>query len=108
MNRQRQQVDQALGNYTESLPTSQYLPCDDPHNRAARRTTLRPIASANWTPTAGVSASVIDVEYWDGTAGFDPICPTSPSAGDLGAQRLTVEVTYRDTQRQAQIVKRSR
>ncbi len=105
---ERQVVDQAIGSYTESLTTAQYLPCDDPTQPGDVGTYTSTYPAGSWTPAPGVTASIVDVEYWDGTSGFDDACPGAPSAADRGAQRLTVQVAYRDTQRQAQIVKRSR
>lgn len=105
---ERQVVDQAIGSYAESLTTAQYLPCDDPTQPGSVANYTATYPTGSWTPAPGVDADIVGVEYWDGTSGFAATCPATPSAGDQGAQRLTVEVAYRDTQRRAQIVKRSR
>ena len=107
---ERQVVDQAIGSYTESLTTAQYLPCDDPTQPGSIVAYTSTYPAGSWTPTpaSGVTANIVGVEYWNGTSGFADACPGTPAADDQGAQRLTVEVAYRDTQRKAQIVKRSR
>ena len=53
---ERQVVDQALGSYTESLTTAQYLPCDDPTQPGSAANYAATYPAGSWTPAPGVTA----------------------------------------------------
>ena len=62
-NRQRQQIQLALGNLSEGVRAMDYLDCG---TATAYRADYGAPASANWTPTrAGMTFEILDVEYWN-------------------------------------------
>ncbi len=95
-NDERQQVQLALGNFSESVRGMDYLDCATSPNGASAGD-YQPAYDAglaNWHPElVGMSSRIVDVEYWEG-----PVRPAVrrdlPSGADLGAQQLTLEVTY--------------
>jgi len=119
-----QQVQVALGSFTESLLIDPYLPCETlgatPEQRALAYTTAYAARSDEWQPTlAGMTTSIVavqdsgtpGVEFWEGAASSGafgascpPISPTDPTLRDQGAQRLTVRIDYRDVTATAQVV----
>lgn len=99
-NTAQQAADRAAGNYAESLKSAPYLPCDPANPTAEPDYTA---AAGVWTPPAGFSVGVVDVEFWDGGS-FVTDCP----AADGSLQRLTIAATGPDSERSAQIVKRQR
>jgi Tfp pilus assembly protein PilV len=99
MTYEQQQVDHATTNYAESLKSVVYLPC------GPSGTPDYGSDASLWTPPPEVQVSVVDVKYWDASTGdYESTCPN----GDTGAQLLTIRAEFRDRERQAQIVKRSR
>jgi Tfp pilus assembly protein PilV len=104
-NRQRQQIQLALGNLSEGVRAMDYIDCGD---RAAYRSAYEPDPangrpnSANWMPTrSGMTYEIVSVEYWDPTSrtfGDDP-CST-----DAGAQQLTLRVDWRGREGTTQVV----
>lgn len=103
-NERRQQVQLALGNFGESLRGLDYLDCvTDPGGAglAAYRSAYQ-AAPASWTPELpGMRATMVDVEYWQPSSRqFVAACPGT----DHGAQRITLEVEWRDRVDRAQIV----
>ncbi len=100
-NRQRQQIQLALGNLSEGVRAMDYLDCG---TATAYRADYGAPASANWTPTrAGMTFEILDVEYWNASSRtFQATCP----AGDGGAQQLTLKVEWLDSENTTQVVLR--
>lgn len=99
---EREQIQLAIGNYTERILVSKYIPCAP--SPAPRPTVANYNAIPNlWTPTRpGMTARISEVEYWDeGAKRFVATCPTGL---DQGTQRLTVEVAWRGRTGTGQIV----
>lgn len=99
---EREQIQIALGNYTERLVASKYIPCAP--EPAPQPTSANYSALPNrWTPTRpGMTARVTKVEFWDESQKkFVNSCPTGL---DQGTQRLGVEVQWRDRKGTGQIV----
>jgi Tfp pilus assembly protein PilV len=98
-NRQRQQIQLALGNVSEGVRAMDYIDCG---TAAAYRADYGTPASANWTPTrAGMSYDILDVEYWNASSrSFQGSCP----ADDGGAQQLTLKVDWRGREGTTQVV----
>lgn len=103
MTNERQQIQMALGRFTENLVVSPYIPC------APAPAKVPSVANYNqmpgrWTPDrAGMTAKVIGVEYWDDAQKkFVAACPVGL---DQGTQRLKVQVDWRGRSGTAQIVK---
>lgn len=99
---EREQIQLAIGNFTERLVVSKYIPC-------AASPAPQPTASAynalpkKWVPTQpGMTAKVTNVEFWDDAA--KKFVSTCPTATDQQAQRLNVEVTWRGRAGTGQIV----
>lgn len=97
-----EQIQLALGNFTEQLVASTYIPCGQPAG-------VQPSAAAYnalpelWVPTRpDMTASVTGVGFWDDAQGA--FVATCPSTGDQGTQRLDVEVTLGQRRGTAQIV----
>ncbi len=105
---QRQQIQLSLGSYTESLKASPYLPCNGP---------VPPTTSSyeaaygawpeRWTPVKpGMTARIIEVEFWDETAGPQGAFVAACAGGlDQGTQRLTVQIDWRGRTGTAEVVK---
>lgn len=94
----QQQVELALGSFTESLKSGPYTKC-------AGLVAGSPYPdTAAWVPSQPtMTASLIKIEYWDKSSGsFVSSCPAT---GDQGAQRLTVQVDLEDRSSTAQVVK---
>lgn len=103
---EREQIQLAIGNYTERVLVADYIPC------AAAPAIQPTVANYNalpglWTPTLpGMTAKITKVEYWnESTERFVAACPATP---DQGAQRLSVEVTWRGRTGTGQIVMTNR
>ncbi len=102
---ERQQIQLALGSFTESLKAGTYEPCtSDP----ARPTPASYQAAyeawpSKWVPSqAGMTRGITLVEYWNSEqAKFADSCP---DAGDQGTQRLTVQVDWQGRSGTAQVV----
>ena len=99
---EREQIQLAIGNYTERILVSKYIPC------AAAPAQQPTVANYNalpglWTPTlSGMTAKITKVEYWnDSTERFVAACPTT---SDQGTQRLNVEVAWRGRTGTGQVV----
>lgn len=99
---ERQQIQIAIGNFSERLVASKYIVC-------APAPAAQPSASGYnslpnlWVPTRpGMTARVTSVEFWDDSANrFVGACPTGT---DQQAQRLNVEVTWRGRSGTGQVV----
>ncbi|MEX0768960.1 MAG: type II secretion system protein [Microthrixaceae bacterium] len=94
----QQQVELALGSFTESLKSGPYTKCavlvpGSPYPGTAR-----------WVPPQpGMNASLIKIEYWNPISkSFDQTCPGSV---DKGTQRLTIQVDLDNHTSTAQFVK---
>jgi len=99
-----QQVDQALGGFSENLKAAEYLRCAGP---ADYRDLLDTWSEAWQAPRDAMTAEVVAVNHWDAsTDDFTGGC--AAEADDAGAQRLTLRVQWRDLERSTQIVKRDR
>lgn len=99
---QVERIELALGNFTERLVASTYLPCgtEAPVQPTAANYNALP---ERWVPSRDdMSAEVTGVEFWDDDA--QAFVPTCPSSGDQGTQRLQVLVTLGDRKGTAQIV----
>ena len=106
---QRQQIQLALGSYTESLKASEYIACTAglPVPTPAEYQANYSVWAPRWVPTkAAMTATITGVEYWNDSAaptgGFAATCPVG---GDASTQRLTVEVTWQGRTGTAQVVK---
>ena len=96
----RQELQLALGNYSERLKAVAYVDCG---TTSAYRTAM--VATPPPPVPAGTTVDLIGVRYWNpATRTYDVTCP-SPTA-DAGAQRLTVRVHAGGRTLQAQVVKR--
>lgn len=104
LNSDRQRVDAAMTSFSESVRGAEYLPCGNAANyNDAYFDLLEEVPPPVWAPPDGLGIEIDRVEYWDRDQDdFVASCPGS----DAGAQRLTLETTYRDLERSAQIVKR--
>jgi Tfp pilus assembly protein PilV len=102
---ERQQIQLALGSFTESLKAGTYEPCTS-NSALATPATYQAAYEAwpsKWTPPqAGMTRGITRVEYWDSAqAVFVDSCP---NAGDQGTQRLTVQVDWQGRSGTAQVV----
>lgn len=94
----QQQVELALGSFTESLKSGPYTKC-----AALVAGSPYPNTAAWIPPQSSMSASLVKIEYWDkSSTSFVAACPAS---GDQGTQRLTVQVNFEDRSSRAQVVK---
>ncbi len=94
----QQQIELALGSFTESLKSGPYTKCAVlvPGSQYPNTTPWIP-------PQPSMSASLVKIEYWDkSSTSFVAACPAS---GDQGTQRLTVQVDFQDQSSTAQVVK---
>lgn len=94
----RQQVELALGSFTESLKSGPYTKCAVlvPGSQYPNTTAWVP-------PQSSMTASLVKIEYWDKSSrSFVAACPAS---GDQGTQRLTVQVDFQNQSSTAQVVK---
>ncbi len=102
---ERQQIQLALGSFTESLKASSYTPCtSDPAvaTAAAHQAAYEAWPSKWVPPQADMTRSITEVEYWNkDQAAFVAQCP---NAGDQGTQRLTVQVDFKGRSGSAQVV----
>jgi prepilin-type N-terminal cleavage/methylation domain-containing protein len=75
-----------LRRYAESIQAASYVACATPSSYTSALTP---------SPPANFSAQVNTVEYWDGaaTASFTTSQSGCVSAGDKGAQRITLQVS---------------
>lgn len=103
---ERQQIEIALGRFTENLLVSPYIPC------APAPAPVPSVANYNglpglWTPEkSGMTAKIIGVEYWnDAQKKFVATCPPGLPGLDEGTQRLKVQVDWQGRTGTAQIVK---
>lgn len=100
---ERQRIQAALSNVSESLLTAEYLECPASAT-AADYQAMYESWDSRWESgddAPGMDVEIVDVEYWDDDAdAFSPSC-----AEDLGVQRLTVQVEWRDRSDTAQVVK---
>ena len=96
----RQELQLALGNYSERLKAIPYLECGDvPAYRATMLATTPPPVRP------GTTVEIVRVRYWDpATRSYVAGC-VSPAA-DGGTQRVTVRVEWQGRSVQGQIVKR--
>lgn len=103
---ERQRIDLALGNVAESLKAIEYPACDPAAMPDAASYQTAYLASPlSWRPPAGMTAEVVDVEFWDKTSrSFVDTC----ASGDQGAQQLTIQVTWRGREGSAHVVKGAR
>lgn len=103
---ERQRIDQALGNVAEGLKALPYVPCTDGGGPDAADLWADYQASAtSWSPPAGMTVQLLDVEYWDRSERrFVGTC----AEGDQGAQQVTISVDWRDRTGTAQVVVGSR
>ena len=94
----QQQVELALGSFTESLKSGPYTKC------AALVAGSPYPNTTDWVPPqSSMTASLVKIEYWDkSSTSFVAACPAS---GDQGTQRLTVQVNLEDRSSTAQVVK---
>lgn len=105
---QRQQIQFALASYTESLKAGPYLTCTP--NVAAPTPASYETKFATWAPMwapdrPGMTARILNVEYWSESAGpSGGFVTTCPATGDQATQRLTVQVDYRTRTGTAQVV----
>ena len=94
----QQQVELALGSFTESLKSGPYTKC-----AALVAGSPYPNTAAWVPPQSSMTASLVKIEYWDTrSTSFVAACPAS---GDQGTQRLTVQVNFEDRSSRAQVVK---
>ena len=94
----QQQVELALGSFTESLKSGPYTKC-----AALVAGSPYPNTAAWVPPQSSMTASLVKIEYWDkSSTSFVAACPAS---GDQGTQRLTVQVDFQDQSSTAQVVK---
>ena len=94
----QQQVELALGSFTESLKSGPYTKC-----AALVAGSPYPNTTAWVPPQSSMTASLVKIEYWDkSSTSFVAACPAS---GDQGTQRLTVQVDFQDQSSTAQVVK---
>ena len=94
----QQQVELALGSFTESLKSGPYTKC-----AALVAGSPYPNTTAWVPPQSSMTASLVKIEYWDkSSTSFVAACPAS---GDQGTQRLTVQVNLEDRSSTAQVVK---
>jgi prepilin-type N-terminal cleavage/methylation domain-containing protein len=92
----QQQIELALGSFTESLKSGPYTKCPVPLESGGQ------YPNTAWVPPPSMTASVVAIEYWDtGSKSFLPICP----GPDEGTQRLTVQVNFEGHCSSAQVVK---
>jgi prepilin-type N-terminal cleavage/methylation domain-containing protein len=100
----QQQIELALGSFTESLKSGPYTECAVPLESDGQ------YPNAAWIPPPSMTASVVKIEYWDPMiedfadpmiGDFDEDC----SDGDQGTQRLTVQVKFQGHFSCAQVVK---
>lgn|GEM_PF-1250957 len=100
-----QQIQLALGSFTESLKAGAFQPCTA--NLALPTASEYQFAyqawPSKWTPPqTAMTSSITQVEYWDkDQADFVANCP---AAGDQGTQRLTVQIDWRGRSGTAQVV----
>ena len=102
---ERQQIQLALGSFTESLKAGAYETCTS-NSAVATPATYQAAYDAwpsKWTPPQGsMTSGITRVEYWDSQlAEFVDSCP---NAGDQGTQRLTVHVDWQGRSGTAQVV----
>ena len=102
---ERQQIQLALGSFTESLKAGAYETCTS-NSAVATPATYQAAYDAwpsKWTPPQGsMTSGITRVEYWDSQqAEFVDSCP---NAGDQGTQRLTVQVDWQGRSGTAQVV----
>ena len=94
----QQQIELALGSFTESLKSGPYTKC-----AALVAGSPYPNTTAWVPPQSSMTASLVKIEYWDKSSrSFVAACPAS---GDQGTQRLTVQVDFQDQSSTAQVVK---
>lgn len=99
----QQRLQASLTSFTESLKASPYLPCSPggaPPATPAAYTTSFGQWPGRWSAPVGVArADITGVEYWTpapNAAALGQFAATCPTAGDQGAQRLTVRVELTD------------
>lgn len=99
---EREQIQLAIGSFTERLVASKYIPC-------STGPALQPTAANynslpdRWVPTrSGMTAKVTKVEFWDDSA--KKFVGSCPAGLDQGTQRLGVEVVWRGRAGKGQIV----
>jgi prepilin-type N-terminal cleavage/methylation domain-containing protein len=94
----QQQIELALGSFTESLKSGPYTKC-----AALVAGSPYPNTTAWVPPQSSMIASLVKIEYWDPITGdFDEDCPLGV---DQGTQRLTVQVKFQGHFSCAQVVK---
>jgi prepilin-type N-terminal cleavage/methylation domain-containing protein len=94
----QQQIELALGSFTESLKSGPYTKC-----AALVAGSPYPNTTAWVPPQSSMTASLVKIEYWDkSSTSFIAACPAT---GDQGTQRLTVQVNFEDRSSTAQVVK---
>lgn len=93
-----------LRRYAETVDSATYVTCATPSSYSSALTP---------SPPTGYAVQISTVEYWDGSASatFTTSQSGCVSAGDQGAQRITVQVTNTQTSpvltRKVVIVKRN-
>lgn len=106
-NEQRQQIQLALGNFSEGVRALDYLDCTGPGGATvARYDQDYDARAASWQPPTsgplqGMTARMVDLRFWDpvGRRFVDACAGT-----DHGAQELTLEVSWKGRTDRAQIV----
>lgn len=97
-----EQIEIALGNYTEQLVASTYIPCGLPIGVQPTPDAYNALPE-RWVPErSDMTARVTDVQFWDDSA--DAFVGTCPATGDQATQRLDVEVTLGERSGSGQIV----
>lgn len=110
MTSQHQQMTHAVGNTAEALKAAPYRMCDSPTGGAATAAQYDQSYGAwafRWEPLEDMTVRIINVEFWNPTSrDFTSDAGIACHAGDPGAQRLTIEVSWRGEERRGQVVKR--
>lgn len=99
---QVEQIQVALGNFTEQLVASTYIPCGLPVGVQPTPASYNALPEL-WVPSrADMTAEVTGVGFWDDSR--DTFVDSCPATGDQGTQRLDVSVTLGDRSGTGQIV----
>jgi len=106
---ERQQLQLAAGNFSESMKAFDYLQC----GTDADYESAYGAWGSKWNPPVGFTAEVVQVEYWTrvtetaGPGAFQSACPDP--AQDEGTQLVTLRVEKANgADRQVQVVKADR
>ncbi len=106
---ERQQLQLAAGNFSESMKAFDYLRCGSDADYESAYGAW----ASKWNPPDGFTAEIVEVEYWtrvtgtDGPGAFQSACPDP--AQDEGTQLVTLRVEKDNgADRQVQVVKADR